>query len=72
MRARTPGEGRSMESRYNDGIPIPCGRRAVPPALLLLFLVTAQGPSGIGGGFGPPMRGGGMDGGFRGIRGGHR
>ncbi|MHB1012727.1 MAG: OB-fold nucleic acid binding domain-containing protein [Desulfobacteria bacterium] len=30
-----------MESRCNDGIPIPCGRRAAPPALLLLFLFTA-------------------------------
>lgn len=52
------GSGRSFVLRYENGSPLWTGPKT--------------GPGGTRGGFGSPMRGGGMGGGFRGMGGGHR
>lgn len=54
---------RSMVFRSEDGFPLWKGPISRPAGL---------GPTGQGIRFGPPMRGGGMEGGFRGIGQGHR
>ncbi len=59
---------RSLVFRSDNGFPLWMGPKSGPTG----SGTTGPGPTELGGGFGPPMRGGGMDGGFRGIGRGHR